>query len=95
MSYSLTSMAFGDVRIVTFLFNRWLLPNDIINGTPTVKATAPLISATFISSTTNSVTCSVTAGNFTGTGQLSCAVQTADGEKATRTVAIPVVASTS
>lgn len=95
MSYSLTSMAFGDIRIVTFLFSKWLLPGDVIQGTPTVAATAPLSSASFIANTTNSVTCSVTAGNTVGTGQLSCDVVTANGEKATRTVAIPVVQATS
>lgn len=84
-------MAFGDVRLVSFLFQRWLLPGDAIEGTPTVTVMEPLVSGTFVSLTNgNTVTCSIVAGNFAGLGQVSCTVITEDGETATRTAFVPV-----
>ena len=90
MSGSLTTMAYGDVRLVSFLWGQWLLPNDSIEGTPTITVAEPIVSGTFVNTVGATVTVSVTAGNFTGTGQVSCSVVTTNGEKATRTAYIPV-----
>lgn len=91
MAFNLTPMAFGDKRIVSFIFTKFLLPGDTLTGTPTLTAVQPVASISFIGMTANTVTCSVTAGAFAGTGRISCEVQTTDGEQATRTAAVPVV----
>ena len=88
---TLSNMAYGDIRIVSFLWSRWLLPGDSLTGTPTITVTAPLSNGTFISLIGSTVTCSITAGNFTGTAQVSCEVTSIEGERATRTAFVPIV----
>lgn len=90
MSYSLTKMAYGDIRLITFLWNKWLLAGDALTGTPVIASTLPVMDATLLGVSGSAVTIIVTAGNYAGTGQVSCEVETVNGEQATRTVYIPV-----
>lgn len=92
MSYNLTSMAFGDVRLVSFLWNKWLLPGDALTGTPELTSVEPITSASLLGVVGSTVTCAITAGTFVGTGQVSCTVMTVNGETATRTAFVPVQA---
>jgi len=92
---TLTKMSYGDIRLLSFLWAQWLLPGDSIIGTPVITVTEPLIAPEYISLAGSTVTCSVTAGTFSGTGQVSCEITTAFGEKGTRTAFIPVAPLTS
>lgn len=92
MSLNLTKMAFGDIRLVSFLWNKWLLPGDSLTGTPILISVEPITSVSLVGVVGSTITCLVTAGNFDGTGQVSCEVKTLGGEQATRTVYIPVKA---
>jgi hypothetical protein len=88
-------MAYGDIRLVSFIWAKWLLTGDSLIGTPTITSVAPIASATLIGIVGSTVTVAITAGNYSGTGQVSCKINTTDGEEATRTVFIPVVPLTS
>lgn len=93
MSVGLSNMAFGDIRICSFLWGNWLFGGDSITGTPVITATAPLTYvANSVSVTGSTVEFSVQAGSVAGTGEVSCTVLTTLGAEATRTVLIPVVA---
>lgn len=92
MAFTLTPMAFGDKRIVSFKFTRWLLEGDSISGSPTLSFSAPMAAISFLGASGSVVTCLITAGAYAGTGQISCEVETTMGEKATRTAAVPIVA---
>ena len=83
-------MAYGDVRIVSFLYNQWLIPGDTLTRTVEFACQEPITSVTSLGISGSTASCLVTAGTFRGTGQVSCHITTTEGEEATTTVYIPV-----